>query len=51
MKRDSIIDKDSLWGDVTRPYIMPKERSVDIDDYVDIKLAEILLKERRDESK
>ena len=34
----------SFFGEKTFAYIMPKERSVDIDDKIDLKLAEILIK-------
>jgi N-acylneuraminate cytidylyltransferase/CMP-N,N'-diacetyllegionaminic acid synthase len=33
-----------FWGDKTFAYIMPKERSVDIDDIIDFRLAAVLLK-------
>ena len=35
-----------ILGADTRAYIMPPERSVDIDSEVDLKLAELLMKER-----
>ncbi len=38
-----------FWGDATFAYIMPVERSVDIDSEIDFKLAEILLKEKEKE--
>lgn len=36
-----------LYGTRTYAYVMPKERSVDIDDELDFRFAELLLKERR----
>ena len=36
----------SFYGDKTIPYIMPKERSVDLDTFFDFKLVEFLLKDR-----
>jgi N-acylneuraminate cytidylyltransferase/CMP-N,N'-diacetyllegionaminic acid synthase len=36
-------DRQSFFGDLTFAYIMPKERSIDIDDIFDFKLAEFLL--------
>ncbi len=36
-----------FWGDDTYAYIMPRERSVDIDSLLDFKLAEILLREQQ----
>lgn len=35
--------RDSWYGEKTYAYIMPRERSVDIDDELDFKLAEILM--------
>jgi len=36
----------SFWGEKTFAYLMPKERSVDIDDIVDFRLAEVLMATR-----
>lgn len=47
--RDVIIREGRLLGNDTRAYIMPSERSVDIDTELDFKLAEVLIKERRGE--
>jgi len=33
------------FGEKSYAYIMPRERSIDIDDYIDFKLAEILMEE------
>lgn len=43
VKRDVLMNGHSLYGNVTRPYIMPLERSVDVDTEIDIELAELLL--------
>jgi len=43
--KDILKEKKSLFLDKTQIYIMPKERSIDIDDLIDFKIAEILLKE------
>lgn len=43
-KRDSVVDKNSLWGEVSRPYVMPRERSVNIDEESDFLVAEYFLK-------
>lgn len=43
---DCLMNKNSLYGDKILPYIMPKESSVDIDDYFDFELCEYLLKKR-----
>jgi CMP-N-acetylneuraminic acid synthetase len=45
-RRDCLVEKNSIWGEVIRPYIMPEERSVNIDSELDFKLAEFLLTER-----
>jgi CMP-N-acetylneuraminic acid synthetase len=45
-KRDVLMEKNSFWGEISRPYIIPTERSVGIDDEIDFKLVEILMKER-----
>ncbi|MBA7672764.1 CMP-N,N'-diacetyllegionaminic acid synthase [subsurface metagenome] len=46
VKRDILMNNDSVWGKISRPYIMPPERSVCIDSELDFKLVEILLQER-----
>ncbi len=40
-------EKQGFWGSETYAYVMPRERSVDIDSYLDFKLAEILLQEQK----
>jgi len=45
MKRDTIVLNDSRWGNIIRPYIMPEERSVNIDTFMDLKLADQLISE------
>jgi len=45
-RRDVLWDKNSLIGDRVLPYMMPQERSVDIDDRIDFMLAEILMREQ-----
>ena len=44
---DYIKEQKSFIGDKTFAYIMPKDRSVDIDDEVDFKIAEFLIKSRK----
>ena len=46
VKRDILMNNDSVWGKISRPYIMPPERSASIDSELDFKLVEILLEER-----
>lgn len=41
-----IVLQDSLWGARPVPYIMPKERSININDEIDFVLAEELLRRR-----
>lgn len=44
--RDVVMRQGKVMGDDTRAYIMPQERSVDIDTELDFKLAELLMRER-----
>jgi CMP-N-acetylneuraminic acid synthetase len=46
-RRAVLMEQNSIWGQVIRPYIMPEERSVSIDSEMDMKLAELMLAERR----
>jgi CMP-N-acetylneuraminic acid synthetase len=43
VRRDVVILSNSMIGEVCRPYIMPEERSVNVDSPLDLHLAEILL--------
>lgn len=47
VKRDVMMKEHRLYGKVTRPYIMPPERSIDINSELDFKLAEMLMNEER----
>ena len=38
----------SFYGDETYAYVMPEDRSVDIDSEIDFKLAELLMREKKD---
>jgi len=49
-RRDIIMKANSIWGKVIRPYVMPPERSVNIDGELDLKLAEALIRERQEQS-
>lgn len=49
-RRDVIVDRNSIWGDTIRPLIMPGERSHSIDTEIDLKLADLLLRERDSEA-
>jgi len=43
-RRDNIVLNNSLWGKDSRPYVMPRERSVNIDEESDFLVAEFFLK-------
>ena len=43
VKRDVVMLQNTMSGVVCRPYIMPEERSVNVDSMLDLLLAEILL--------
>lgn len=45
-RRDVLLERGSLWGEVIRPYVMPEERSVGIDNPLQVKLVDLLLRER-----
>lgn len=42
-RRKVLLEEESLLGKHTLPYIMPQERSIDIDTPIDFKIAEIIL--------
>jgi CMP-N-acetylneuraminic acid synthetase len=44
-RRDVLMEQNSIWGKVIRPYVMPPERSVGIDSELDLKLVRILMAE------
>lgn len=44
VKRDLLVKKKTFWGPKTFPFIMPEERSVNIDGWIDLRVAEALLK-------
>jgi CMP-N,N'-diacetyllegionaminic acid synthase len=43
----NVVFTGSLWGDKSLPYVMPKDRSININDETDFILAEELLKRRK----
>jgi CMP-N-acetylneuraminic acid synthetase len=45
-RRDVLMKENSIWGSIIRPYIMSPERSVSIDDELDMKIVEILMLEK-----
>lgn len=46
-KRRVLMEENSIWGKVIRPYVMPEERSLSIDNEMHMKLAEMILAERK----
>ena len=46
-RRDVLVERGSIWGEVIRPYVMPEERSVNIDNELDLKLADLMMSEQR----
>ena len=45
-KRDILLKKESLFNKNTGVYIMPKHRSIDIDDKLDYKIVKFLYNEK-----
>ena len=43
MRSEIILQRDNMYGNDVRVVVMPKERSIDIDDEFDLKIAECLL--------
>jgi len=46
IKRDVIMKESRVLGNDTRAYVMPPERSIDIDTELDFKFSDVLMKER-----
>jgi len=44
---DVLMEKKSIWGDECRAYLIASEYAVDIDNHIDLKLAEALIKEQK----
>ena len=47
MRRDIIVNDFSRIGTISRPFIMPESKSVNIDTLMDLKMAEILIKDNK----
>ncbi|MHA1797326.1 MAG: acylneuraminate cytidylyltransferase family protein [Candidatus Helarchaeota archaeon] len=47
-KWDVLMNKDTEFNEKTGIYVMPRERSIDIDDLFDFKLVEFIIKEKED---
>ena len=45
-RRDVLMEKDSIWGQIISPYVMPFERSVSIDSELELMLVELLMQQR-----
>jgi CMP-N-acetylneuraminic acid synthetase len=45
-QRDVLMEDNSIWGQVIRPYVMPEERSYDIDSERDFRLVELVMRGR-----
>jgi CMP-N-acetylneuraminic acid synthetase len=50
-RRHILMNANSIWGEVIRPYVMPPERSVNIDSELDLMLANALMRERQERSR
>jgi CMP-N-acetylneuraminic acid synthetase len=48
-RRDVLMERNSIWGEFIRPYVMPPERSVNVDSELDLQLAELMLQSRATE--
>jgi CMP-N,N'-diacetyllegionaminic acid synthase len=42
-RRDVLMERNSIWGETIRPYVMPPERSVNVDSELDLQMAELIL--------
>lgn len=49
-RRDVLMEKDSIWGQVICPCIMPPERSLNIDSEMELKFVELLMQEQKKKS-
>ena len=45
-RRDVLMERNSIWGGSIRPYVMPPERSVNVDSELDLIVAELMLRPR-----
>lgn len=45
-RRSVVMEKASLWGDAIRPYEMPEERSAGVDSELELRLVDLLMRER-----
>lgn len=47
IKTDILMEKNSIFGETCRPFVMPEERSINIDSLLDLKMIELLMKEKK----
>ncbi len=45
MKRDTLINERTRHGKISRPYVMEDKYSVNIDSEMDLKLADLMIRE------
>jgi CMP-N-acetylneuraminic acid synthetase len=45
VRRGVLLEQHSLWGKKTLAYIMPRNRSANIDSWLDVRMAECLLEQ------
>ena len=45
-RRDFLLNQETNQSNKTKAYVMPRERSIDIDHPLDFKFAEFLIKEK-----
>ncbi len=50
-RRNVLMEQNSIWGNSICPYIMPPERSVNVDNVLDLKLAEVMLQAKNSTGK
>ncbi len=46
-RRDILMEENSLYGSDPRAYIMPEDRSIDVDSPLDLKIVDFLIRSRR----
>jgi len=51
MKREVLLKQNDRFGKICYPYIMPEERGINIDTMFDLRISELLLKERTKKEK
>ena len=44
-RRNVLIEQNSIWGNLIRPYVMPEERSVGVDSDLDLRMVETMVRE------